>query len=241
MSDGEMLTGQEALEIIESLKTNSTILQMHLQGTHFKKLTVVTGIKRRGGKTILAVDHPPGFDKAAKNINRWEICFTFTGVHGIPYSFTTLGGTVVAADNTIMVEAPAAVERKQRRKHLRVKPPPGASIKARIAGDAYDIQIINISLGGALVMFSSPGMGHEAVQLGQEISDIVIDLYPGKADRDPVRVDRAVVRRVLTEHVTSKQHYGLMFIDMTQKEAKRLKDYIYVNQRLMLRKAIIGP
>ena len=99
--------------------------------------------------------------------------------------------------------------------------------------------VINISLGGALVMFPGSDADQNPVQMGQEISDIVIDLYPSKADRVPVRVDKAVVRRVIIEHVTNKQHYGLMFIDMAQKEASRLKDYIYVNQRLMLRKAIM--
>ncbi|MDY6832849.1 MAG: PilZ domain-containing protein [Thermodesulfobacteriota bacterium] len=240
MAEGELLTGQEAREILRDLRKNSTILQMHLKGTHFKKLTVVTAIQPKPGRPLLYVDHPPGFAKAAEGVDNWEIVFTFTGVHGIPYSFTTFGGFFREEDNTIAVEAPEAVERKQRRKHLRVKPPVGTVTTAIIDGEGYDIQIVNISLGGALVMFSSPVIKEDVVKRGQEVKDITIDLFPGKAGKEPVKVDRAVIRRVITEHVTSKQHYGLMFIDMARNETMRLKDYIYVNQRLMLRKTLIS-
>jgi len=238
---GGILTGQAVEDILKELKRNSTILQMHLQGTNFKKLTVIIGLAKKGEKRFFTVDSPPGFEQAASSRGRWSIYFTFTDADGVPYSFSSAGGnrSFLKKRNAIRLEYPARIERKQRRKHLRVKPPVGSVTTAIIDGKPYDIQIINISLGGALVMFSSPDVQKRVVSRGKEIRDIMIDMFPGREDRSPVKINRAVVRRVITEQVSNKEHYGLMFIDMSQEDTARLKEYIYANQRQVLRKAVM--
>jgi c-di-GMP-binding flagellar brake protein YcgR len=74
---------------------------------------------------------------------------------------------------------------------------------------------------------------------GQQLLDLRIMLLPGEKEGEALRVNRAEVRSVALEPQSGTYHFGLMFVDLTSREEKAIKNRIYVDQRQMLRKKTV--
>ena len=98
------------------------------------------------------------------------------------------------------------------------------------------MKVIDISQGGALVMFANEEDETRMLATGQELTDIRIKLLPGEKDVEALRVNQAEVRSVALEPNSGTYHFGLMFVELSKLEEKLIKERIYVDQRQMLRK-----
>jgi c-di-GMP-binding flagellar brake protein YcgR len=233
MSASEFVSGREEIDIFKQLEKEGIILHVHLRGTSLKQLVVVKRLTTKKKEWYFLIDCPQSFREKAGGINEWELAFAFIGEQGIPYRFATSGGGMVG-DCDMLIKVPDAIERIHRRKHFRIKAHPAAVLKAGINGEDAEMRMIDISQGGALVMFSDKK--GRMLTTGQELTDIRMMLLPGEKEAQSLRVNRAEVRSVALEPKSGLYHFGLMFVDLSKQEEKAIKDRIYVDQRQMLRK-----
>ncbi len=238
MSASEFVSGQEKLNIFKQLEKEGIILNMHLLGTDLKKLTVIMRVISRKKEWFFLIECPPELKEKISGLDEWELAFAFIGEQGIPYRFITVGGEMVGGHD-MLIKVPDAIERRLRRKHFRIKAHPAAVLKAVINGQDVEMKMIDISQGGALVMFSEHENKNRMLATGQELTDIRMMLLPGEKEIDALRVKRAEVRSVALEPNSGIYHFGLMFVDLNKMEEKLIKDRIYVDQRQMLRKKTI--
>jgi c-di-GMP-binding flagellar brake protein YcgR len=233
MSASEAVTGQEKIDIFKQLEKEGIILNVHLRGTCLKQLAVVKRLTTKKKEWCFLIECPPSFKEKKPEVSAWDLAFAFIGEQGVPYRFTTTGNIMVG-DHDVLIHVPEAIERIHRRKHFRIRAHPAAVLKARINKEEAVMKMVDISQGGALVMF--PDNQGRMLTTGQELTDIRMMLLPGEKEADSLRVYRAEVRSVALEPKSGLFHFGLMFVDLSKKEEKAIKDRIYVDQRQMLRK-----
>ncbi|MDY6822188.1 MAG: PilZ domain-containing protein [Thermodesulfobacteriota bacterium] len=237
MNDAERITEKKRWQVFEQLIKNRYLLNMHLKGTEFEKLTVVTEIKTQKNRPVFMVDIPQGLNRAMERVNKPEFLFTFTGESGIPYMFKTTPGRFVNT-TTLMLDFPDEIRRKQRRAYFRIKPPVGVSLRATVDEDTYSMGIVDISEGGALVMFSARKGNVPVLDEGHKLKHLEISLFPDEPEKPPVAVTEAVVRRVVANPVSGKYQYRVMFSKIAREEQQTLRENIYATQRRMLKKKL---
>lgn len=235
MTANEFISGQEEVDIFKHLEKEGIILHAHLLGTDLKQLTVIKRMTCKKKNWYFLIECPPGFKEKVNGIKNWELAFAFIGEQGTPYRFNTSGGEMIGGRD-ILIKAPDTIERKIRRKHFRIRAHPAAVLKAKVDGEDAVMKMVDISQGGALVMFSDNGRGNRMLTTGQELTDIRITLLPGEKESQALRVNRAEVRRVVLEPNSGTYHFGLMFVDLNKLEEELIKERICVDQRQMLRK-----
>ncbi len=226
MIDNKIITGDNRLPVMKALKNDRTIMQMSLAGTNFTRLTVVNEIARKNDHLHFIVNCPQGFREAAASVFRWVIFFSFSGEEGIPHVFETSGGEFLE-NNTLLLRFPETIRQNQRRRHARIKLAPGSRLTARSSDKQYAMAINDISEGGALVMNETPcDPPRQLLKKDQALTDLYIDLTPDDPEKEPISIERATVRRVAVSASSGNFHYGLMFTDISEQEAKRLKESI---------------
>lgn len=238
MSASEFISGQEKLDIFKQLEKEGILLNVHLLGTGLTQLTVIKRLVSKKKEWHILIECPQGFREKVSGLDAWDLAFAFIGEQGIPYRFNTSGGEMVGGSD-ILIKVPGAIERLHRRKHFRIKAHPSAVLKASINGQEAEMKMIDISQGGALVMFSPKETGNRMLTTGQELTDIRMKLLPGEKEEHALRVNRAEVRSVALEPNSGTYHFGLMFVDLSKREEKSIKERIYVDQRQMLRKKMV--
>ncbi|MDY6903635.1 MAG: PilZ domain-containing protein [Thermodesulfobacteriota bacterium] len=237
MDDAERITGKKRWQVFEQLIKSRFLLHMRLKGTDFEKLTVVTGIKTEKNRPVFMVDSPQDLPRAVTGITSPEFLFNFTGESGIPYTFKAAGGRFLD-NSTLLLDFPEVIRRKQRRSYFRIKPPVGVGLTAVVDEDVHPMNIVDISEGGALVMFAGR-KGHVPVLTeGHKLRQLGINLLPGETEKPPVTVKEALVRRVVTNTASGKYHYGIMFTNIARVEQQALREYIYATQRQILKKKL---
>lgn len=235
MTANEFISGQKKLDVFRQLEKEGIILHAHLLGAGLKQLTVVKRLTLKKKKWYLLIECPPGFKNNINNIKEWNLEFAFIGEQGTPYRFNTSGGEMIG-DSDMLIKMPETIELKHRRKHFRIKAHPAAVLKAKVNREETEMKMVDISQGGALVMFSDNSQANRMLTTGQELTDIRIMLLPGEKEAQALRVNRAEVRRVVLEPNSGIYHFGLMFVDLNRMEEKLIKERICVEQRQMLRK-----
>ena len=237
MSVSEFVSGQERLEIFNQLEREGIILNAHLMGTGLKQLTVIKRLTSKKDEWFFLMACPACFKARISDLDDWDLGFAFIGEQGIPYRFFTSGGSMVG-ENDILIRIPETIERIIRRKHFRIKAHPAAVLRARADAQEIEMRVIDISQGGALVMFTADQQ-LRMLSSGQQLLDLRIMLLPGEKEAEALRVNRAEVRSVALEPQSGTYHFGLMFVDLTSREEKAIKNRIYVDQRQMLRKKTV--
>ncbi len=235
MAARDAIRDQEKIDIFKQMEKEGIILYMHLLGTGLKQLTVIKRLTTKKDNWCFLIECPQGFRRKLPETDKWELGFAFIGEQGVPYRFTTVGGEMVG-NSELLIKVPAEIERRRRRKHFRIKAHPRAVLRAKIGGREAKMKMIDISQGGALVMFADQQDENRMLATGQELTDIRITLLPGEKEAEALRVKQAEVRSVALEPNSGTYHFGLMFVDLSEQEEKLIKERIYVDQRQMLRK-----
>lgn len=238
MTASELISGQDELDIFRHLEKEGVLLHVHLLGTCLKQMTVIKRLTSRKKEWSFLIECPQALKEEISRRDEWEMAFAFIGEQGIPYRFTASGGKMVG-DHDLLIKVPDTIKRIHRRKHFRIKAHPSAVLKARLSnGDETEMKMIDISQGGALIMFSD-NQQNQMLTTGQELADIRMKLLPGEKDSEALRVNRAEVRSVALEPNSGTFHFGLMFVDLSEDEEKLIKERIYVDRRQMLRKRTV--
>ena len=85
--DFDRITDSSVRKIFESLIQSKILINMHLTGTRYEQLTVMTGLRRKLGRLHFLLGYPDGFAEAAAGAKAWSVDYEFTGTDGIPYRF----------------------------------------------------------------------------------------------------------------------------------------------------------
>lgn len=235
MAASEQIIGEEKLNIFRTLEKEAILLNAHLMRTGLTQLTVIKRLTSQNGDWFFLIECADIFKERINRMEVWGMRFAFIGEQGVHYRFKTIGGRMIGGCD-LLIQVPEALERFHRRKHFRIKAHPAARLKAQADGKELEMRIMDISQGGALVMFVNQEDENRMLASGQELKDLRIKLLPGEKDAEALRVKQAEVRSVALEPNSGTFHFGIMFIDLSKLEEKLIKERIYVDQRQMLRK-----
>ncbi len=238
MAESEKILGSGVSSIFEELLQRKTLLKSTLVDTDFEHLVRVTELRHKENGPHFIIDTPEGFKEAAADIDTWHIRFEFTGKDNINYVFTTIGGQIT--DNQIYIKMPGEVERKQRRKLFRIDAPAETKLCFSIHATRYELQVIDISLGGslaALILTDSPVKHKPPFPDIQALKDVEL-VFPAEISRQPIRIKTAQIKRVKKNPEKTRYEMALEFNQISTSDKRLLNDLIYRLQRQHLRKRL---
>jgi len=233
MMDSEKIYGQKILQVFENLEKDRTVLNLHVIGEEYERLTILTGRVLNKEKAYFLIDYPKGFKEAVGDGKNKRLFFQFIASDKIRYRFRTTFTKITRKD--VWVKFPDYIERIQRRKFFRIAPPMGTTIFFYKGAERCEASVVNISEGGVLLSHNGPP--HEGLDLFKDepISDLHLRCIE-KSLKFELDIDKAVIMRV--EHIpeVNRMTYALQFVGMDKTTRNDLGDWIYRCQRDFLRR-----
>lgn len=222
-------------QIFNELIREKTLIRMELLDTSFETLTMAIGVVRERGAPRLLLDCPRGFKAAVNGNTQLKLRFEYTDKDKIKYSFNTIGGHIISDE--IVLSFPDTIKRHQRRQHFRVEVPSGTLLNARDKGK-LKLNVINISMGGALITLSTKGETGKSgpkLKVGGRLHEIDLVL-PFRDEKQIVDIRKLLIVRMEAPEDNNQCYGGLQITHISPNEKKRLNELIYEVQREMLRK-----
>jgi c-di-GMP-binding flagellar brake protein YcgR len=234
----DKITDSSVKKIFESLVESKTLINMHLQGTKYDQLTVMTGFRRKLGRLHFLLGYPDGFAEAAAGTKNWSIEYEFTGTDGIPYMFSSIGGEIYR--DQLSIPFPHHLTRKQRRKFFRLEAPDGTIVEFNYDQSECREKVVDVSVGGALiamVCYQGEKRGDFPFKEGDVIENLELS-FPLELSENRIRIKKATVVRF--DHGRSKARTccGLEFTEIDPSEVRALTEFVYTYQRKRLRRRI---
>ncbi|MCJ7615370.1 MAG: PilZ domain-containing protein [Desulfobacterales bacterium] len=226
----EMIQGKIRFDIFEQLRKDKTLIQMHLLGTDYVQLTIVTEIRARKNMLFFLIDYPKGFKEAVSDIEVWGMRFEFIGSDNLQYVFKTSGGEI--SGNEIWIRFPESIEKTQRREHFRIEVPLGAKLHFKKKSAKFEMNIIDISLKGALVTSIQK---HAILKFGEDLIDVQL-VFPSEKEDLMLNIKKVSVKRAAKNPRMERYTYGLYFAIIEKQEETALTKIIYELQRKLLQK-----
>ena len=236
--DFDKITDSSVKKIFESLIKSKTLINIHLTGTQYDQLTVMTGLRRKLGRLHFLLGYPDGFKETAGNAEAWSIEYEFTGNDGIPYSFTSTGGEIYR--NQLSIPFPQFLTRKQRRRYFRLEAPDGTLAEFMYNEAECREKVVDVSVGGvliALVCFEKESRGDLPFKEGDVIEDVILS-FPVETTEMRIKIKKATVVRFDRGQPRARTCCGLEFNEVEPSEARALTEFIYRYQRKCLRERI---
>lgn len=231
-TDTEKVSGSSRVAILNQLKKDMTMLQLIMTGTNYERLTLVSDLNEEGGKTQVVVDCPDRFEQDVPNHKGAGVRIEFVGKDQVQYSFRSR--VIKASEKNLWMELPEYLERVQRRSYFRIAPPVGTRITFSRIGKPQEAFLINLSEGGALITLNEPARGMSRLVLDENLRNLRLR-YRGENLNADIRIARAAVVRVQTEHGKQEASYALKFQEMDPRERRLLQEFIFMCQREVLR------
>ena len=238
MDETDNIQGKTRFNIFEQLKEDKIFIQIRLLGKKYQRLTLVTDIKTKNNIPFFVIDYPEGFREAVEGVDVWKLLFAFNGADKLQYRFRTSHGQIF--DNEIWLEFPDFIERMQRRKYFRLDAPIGTKIHLKVSSINREMDVINISLGGALGVFKrikKETRKGPILKMGETLRHIELEFSSEKEYRT-VHIKKAVVVRIEKNPLKSLYRYAIKFIGVEKEDTKALTRRIYDLQRKYLKKRI---
>ena len=235
MSNFEKITGSAITALLDTLIQHKTHLKLTLMDTEYKNLSRILRIADHKNIPHLVIDIPEGFEKAAADLDVWQIHFEFDGPDQIKYAFTTVGSEIVGT--CIYLAAPHEVERQQRRELFRIEAPQGTRIYFSKDGNRLELEVMNISIGGSLAAWvqTPTDMSEKApLAMAQRLEDVTL-VFPEESLQRPIQIEALEIKRIEQKSQQSRYELGLEFCEINNSEKGRLTDLIYELQRQHLR------
>ena len=225
-----MIQGKNRFDIFEQLRKDKTLIQMSLLGKDYERLTIITGIQARKNMLFFLIDYPEGFKEAVSDVEVWRIRFEFIGNDNLQYSFRTSGGEFFGDE--IWIRFPEVIEKIQRRKHFRIEAPVGTRFYFNKKSDSFEMNVINLSLRGALVY----SVQKKAIlKIGENLRDVKL-VFPSEKEGPMIHIKKASVKRMEKNSRMDRYTYGLYFAMIEKNEETALTKIIYELQRKLLQK-----
>jgi c-di-GMP-binding flagellar brake protein YcgR len=226
--------GEPAVEVFRQLQLQRTPLRVHVLGRGYERLSIVTGIESQGGQAFLLLDLPAGFEAELPECEGLRVQLEFADKDRIPHACRTVIHRAEGDDLWLVL--PRSLERIQRRRHFRVEPPQGTRIAFPLMGREVEVPVLNLSLGGGLVISPKRG-GTRALPLeeGMILRDVRLLSTMGEENL-VVRIRSAEVNRMEKVPGSSRLHFALQFLRMEREDEQLLDRFIYYSQRRLLKK-----
>jgi len=228
------IQGKKVVQVLRALRQQRTPIRFRVLGGGYDRLTIVTGLESRNGRSFLLVDLPGGFESEVDEPEGLRVHLEFADKARIPHSCRTVIHHREGED--LWLAFPDVMERIQRRRFFRVEPPQGTRIRIPVEGRQVEVPVLNVSLGGSLVINPGKGIGRSLQwQVGTRLSDL---LLVGKVeDRGvEIRIEKAEVRRVDAVPESQRSHFAVQFLKMARADEQALDQFIYDSQRRWLKK-----
>lgn len=235
MAQTEKIAGQQILGLFEELRHNGTFLRLHLPKNDYPHLTHVLDFRKRGKDIFFLIDFPDGFPEINADTDAWSIDFEFSDKDNVNYSFSTRGAEII--DRNIWIKLPQVVKREQRRKLYRLTAPSGTKLYVNLHSNRYELEVIDISLGGSLGVLAGIQHGdqQDPILSYAGIFENVEVVFPPEEENLRVAIKSAKVKRLGESPLTKQHEYALQFLEIDQIQTKILTDLIYRFQREFLR------
>lgn len=237
MRDPGKIEGAKLESLFESLIADKTIISMHVVGADFQRLTCITAAEQSKTGNHLVVDCPDGFSRATAGIGSLNIRFNFNGSDHIEYIFSTSGGSRQGRE--LKIPFPDYVERLQRRKNFRIDTMPGTWLYFKARKIRGQIDLINVSLGGAyggLFKHNQKNLAGSLLKSNQRLYNVRIVFPVDKTKPDhTVIIEKAEVRRVERDKERKSYRYAFEFMNIDRENLQELTKAIYHIQRQFLK------
>ena len=234
MAESENIKGRAIPKIFDALLQNKTLLRIKLDNSDDQHLTRVTSITTRHHKRHFTIDPPEGFTEAAADIGRPHFTFEYTGIDRIKYRFETFDAEIDGGH--VYITLPLEIERLQRRRLFRIKAPKGTKLCFAEGPLQYELQVINISLGGSLGAIVQTNRQVSAAPFAAEqvVNDVEL-VFPQNIKRQPVKIKTMQIKRIKKNMETTRFEVAFEFNEINKKNETLLNDLIYQLQRQYLR------
>ena len=233
MEDTGRIYGKKKFGLFDQLQKDRIAITLNLLGKNYERLTIVTGVVTENGIPYILIDIPTGFRETFQDDKKVRVLFDFMGKDKILYSFRTIVGRV--AENDIWIEFPEFIERVQERKHYRIVPPPGTRIHFAMGAGEYEVNVVDLSLKGALISQSERFQKEVKLPDGEYVKNINL-ICEEKSLRLQIGIKKAQIRRIVKNSETGGYSYALQFIHIDMREKTELENWIFKAQREFLRK-----
>lgn len=233
MSGTEIIQGEDLLRLFRDLQENKTVMRINILGRNYERLTMVIGVLNRTPLRYFRIDYPKGFERAVRDTPAWRMRFEFKGKDKIIYHFRTYGGHISGKD--IFIPFPQHIERNQRRRCFRLDVPLGAKVVVSRYAERYEMTLVNLSEGGALVGLEKSSSRQPVFQQGESLRHLII-LFEAEECLFRIPIEKALVKRLDKNPITLRYQYALQFINLGYGEKNDLRELIYLFQRDFLQK-----
>jgi c-di-GMP-binding flagellar brake protein YcgR len=233
MSDTEIIQGEDLLRLFRDLQKNKTVIRINILGRSYERLTMVIGVLNRTPPRYFRIDYPKGFERAVRDTSAWRMRFEFKGKDKIVYHFRTYGGYLSGKD--IFIPFPHHIDRIQRRRCFRLDAPLGAKMVVARYAEKYEMTLLNLSEGGALVGLGKGSSRQPVFQEGDSLRHLVV-LFQAEEALFRIPIEKALVKRLDKNPLTLRYQYALQFINLGPGERNDLRELIYLFQRDFLKK-----
>ncbi len=231
MESTEKISGNKMLAILEKLKQDHTMLNIHVMGTNFDGLTVILGLSDTENRGFF-VDYPGNADSVAPVEEGKKCYFQFSDGERIQYSFRSTIDRIFG--KRIKFPFPEYIERIQRRNCFRTPVPSGAELSCKCGDKQITFRVINISEGGIQIGADLKGYNRDILFKGNKLFSISL-IYEEEETPVNIKIDSAEIVRV-TKHVeTGEMELGLKILEIRKNEQNEFKKFIYYCQRRVLK------
>ena len=232
MGYSEKISGKKIFDILEQLKSNHTILDIHVIGTDFDGLTIILGVS--GGENPCFFIDDPGRAGYEAPLSVGEKCyFEFSDESKIKYRFKTNVYSIFG--KRIKFIFPEFIERSQRRKAFRIPAPSGTKLVCWHKNSKYEFDVNNVSENGLLAsiksvshklkfLFEGNILSKLSLSAVQEDISILINIHSAEI----VRIDKIIEN--------NRINFGLKFINIDISDQDELRRFIYYCQRTVLKR-----
>ena len=232
MDDSEKISGKKIFNILEQLKRNHTIINIHVMGTDFEGLSVILGLSD-GEKPTFFIDYPGTSDSFIPISEGNKCYFEFNGEDKIQYSFRTTIDRILG--KRIKFFFPEVIERTQRRRAFRISVPSGTKLLYSARGNRFEFDILDISEGGLLAGLKFLHHKKELFFKGVKLYNLSISLTQEDISV-MIKVKSVEIIRLENIKERGRFNYGLRFIEIDMENKDVLKRFIYYCQRKVLKK-----
>ncbi|MBN2420146.1 MAG: PilZ domain-containing protein [Deltaproteobacteria bacterium] len=232
MDNSEIISGKKIFDILDQLKNNHTILNIHVVGSDFDGLSIILGVSD-GENPRFFIDYPGRAILDTDFIAGKKCYFEFSDEEKIKYSFKATVDSIFG--KRIKFTFPEYIERTQRRKAFRIPAPSGSRLIYPDKDGQIELDIINISEYGFLVSLKGNIYSESIFFKGSKLKNLF--LSAGRESKS-IRINIGSVEVIRIEKINESRsiRFGLKIIEIENREQDELRRFIYYCQRKELKK-----
>ncbi len=221
--------------IFNQLVEDKTLVSIEMVDGDFETLTLIIDARKEKSGNFFCLEAEGSFVKAIRRERDYRLKFEFTGRDRVRYSFFTTGGEI--REDLIWIRFPDKIDRDQKRGDFRVSPLRQTKFYPRLKGKKLSMDVVNLSLGGALVMLDRGVESSPTLNVDHKLLDAEM-VFPGAKDGESKKlvIKRALLMRVEEGPVKTRFQYAVKFLKVDFKNAQKLRRRIYDIQREELRR-----